>query len=176
MSNDEFQQEEQNVWLDFLNHATTVEIHQAVIDSNWDGNGLLINWIKDNPNVDRGTILIAYWMSGPGWFKQYLNRDDVIEKAEYNLEQYDIIEELEHKYISGFFKENKIEMDPESDQNGYNWTTDYQDEKRVREIPEIMFQKLPGEKIIRPEGWEEGLPPEYYSRIEKLIQEYDIVE
>lgn len=34
---------ENSIWKEFLSSASPKEIHQAVIDSNWDGNGYLLN-------------------------------------------------------------------------------------------------------------------------------------
>ncbi|HEX6431379.1 MAG TPA: DUF4274 domain-containing protein [Niastella sp.] len=83
------------LWLEFLSQATPLEIHQSVFTANWDGNRFLLNWIKDNPEVDKATILIAYWKSAPRWNKQYANREEVLEQAGWNINSYDFTEEVE---------------------------------------------------------------------------------
>jgi len=164
------------IWEEFLNNATPKEIHQSVISSNWDGNDFLLNWIKDNPKVDKATILIAYWMSGPRWMKQFKNREEV---DSWVLKKFDFIEELELKYVNGFWTVNNIEMDPKCDQDGYDWTSDYADKKIAREIPPVMYTKLEGEKINYPDNFDEGLPMspvDYVQKVYDLYDEYEIEE
>lgn len=173
----EHQQLENNIWKQFLTNATPLEIHQSVISSNWDGNSFLLNWIKDNPKTDKATILIAYWMSAPRWKKQFLNREDYLEKEGYGIAGFDLIEELEQRYINGFYKDSNIEMDPANDQDGYDWTKEYLDKTTVRDIPPVMFQKLEGQKVERPEHFDEGLPMspiDYAQQLYDLLDEYEI--
>jgi hypothetical protein len=165
---------ENAVWEEFLSKASPKEIHQSVIDSNWDGNGYLLNWIKNNPNIDKASALIAYWMSAPRWQKKFKDREDVIaQDSAYYLADFDFIEEMEEKYLTGFWKNNCIECDPSNDCEGYDWTSDYLDEKTVREIPSLMFEKLQGEKVERPDNFIEGLPEDYYQKISDYIDKND---
>lgn len=173
----ELEQLEQNIWSAFLNQATATEIHQSVITSNWDGNSYLLNRIKDHPETDKATILIAYWMSAPRWMKQFSDREDLLAKQGYGADDFDLVEELEHKYTSGFFTKSNIAMDPRKDQDGYNWTGDYLDKETVREIPAVMFAKLEGETVARPDHFDEGLPMSpvnYAQQVYDLYDEYEV--
>lgn len=175
ITNEEFEQLIDQVWLDFLNNATPIEIHQSVIDCNWDDNKLLLNWIRNNPNIDKATILIAYWLSGPRWIKQYIDREAAV-KARASVYNYDFVEEVEQKYLQNFWTESNIELDPKCDTEGYDWTSQYLDKVFVREIPGLMFQKLDGQKVERPENSIEGLPTSpinYWQRTEDLFDKYD---
>jgi len=164
-----------SVWEEFLSAASPKEIHQSVIDSNWDGNNYLLNWIKNNPNCDKATALLAYWMSGPRWQKQFKDREDVIAKDfAYQLESFDFVEEMEQKYLAGFWKNNQIECDPSNDCEGHDWTREYLDIKTVREIPAMMFVKLEGEAVKRPDNFVEGLPEIYDRKISDFITEHDV--
>ncbi|GHT22418.1 hypothetical protein FACS189430_04170 [Bacteroidia bacterium] len=167
----EIQDFENSVWEKFLTNATPQEIHQSVIDSNWDGNEFLVNWIKNNPNVDKATALIAYWMSAPRWYKQYKDRAEV---PSYEIKNFDFVEEVEQKYSAGFWKNSNIELNPKCDCDGFDWTSEYLDKTTVREISTIMYQKLEGEKIDRPDGWEEGLPEKFAQQIHDFLEENDI--
>ena len=165
---------ENAVWEEFLNIANPKEIHQSVIDSNWDGNEYLMNWIKNNPNIDKATALIAYWMSAPRWWKKFKDRDDVISQGqEFQISGFDFVEEMEQKYLASYWKNNHIELNPANDCEGYDWTSDYLDEKTVREIPTIMFEKLEGEKVERPDNFIEGLPEIYFQKISDFIDKHD---
>ena len=170
----QFEEIENTIWLEFLNKATAIEIHKSIITSNWDGNGFLLNWIKDNPKVDKATILITYWMLTPRWIKQYHSREDCLKNASWVIDDFDLVEELEHKYINGFYTGNNIAEDPANDYHGYNWTNEYMEKTVVRDIPEIMYQKLEGVKIENTDDFDEGLPLHYTQRIYDLFEEYDV--
>lgn len=165
----DFDEIEDEIWKEFLDSASPLEIHKAVIDSNWDGNGFLLRWIVDNPNVDRATILIAYWMSAPKWFKQYATKEECNDQG-----QFDILEEIELKYSQDFYVNTAIEMDPFCDQDGYDWANEYPDLVLKRDIPPVMYVKLEGVKVERPtEGYEEGLPEEYSRKLHEILDQYD---
>lgn len=163
------------IWEEFLTNATPEEIHQSVITCNWDNNDFLLNWIKDNPEVDKATMLITYWMNAPRWMKQYTREQA---KTEWFADDYEFMEEIEQKYMSGFWKNSNIEMDPACDQDGYDWTSDYMDKTTVIEIPAILFQKLEGKKLECSEDFDEGLPMspiDYAQKVWDLYDEYEIV-
>jgi hypothetical protein len=54
-----------SVWAEFLACASSKEVHQALIHSNWDDNQYLLDWLLTSRKVDKATALIAYWMCGP---------------------------------------------------------------------------------------------------------------
>ena len=171
-----FDQLKNAVWSDFLTNASPAEIHQSVISSNWDDNEILRHWIKNNPRVDKATLLIAYWMSAPRWQKQYADREEVAQKAGWALSNFDYVAEIEQKYIAGFWTTSDIALDPASDQDGYDWTSDYKDIRTAHDIPEIMLQKLEGRPIARPENFDDGLPMspvDYAQRLWDLYDRYD---
>lgn len=170
-------QELQNkIWLDFLENANQEDLYKSVITSNWDGNEILLNWLKENPKTDKATILVSYWMSAPRWKKKFLDRDDCLKKQGWGIEEFDFVEDIEKKYVNGFYTVNEIEFDPSNDVQNYDWTSDYLDEKTVREIPNKMFEKLNGKKIEYPDNFDEGLPINYAQKIYDIFNEYDIEE
>jgi len=179
ISTEEFEMFEHEIWKEFLENATQLEIHKSVMTSNFDGNKLLLNWIKDNPEVDKATILVAYWMCAPRWNKKFLNRDDCLEKQGYRIEEFDFIEEIEQKYIDGFYQGTGIIFDPKSDVENYDWTSDYLDEIVVREIPKVMFEPTEGQIEIKeyPEDFDEGLPLkpiDYAQKIYDIFEKYEV--
>lgn len=170
---------EKNIWMEFLEQASSLELYKSVITSNFDGNSTLLNWIKDNPKVDKATILVAYWMSAPGWFKQFSNREEVLEKSPWSIDGFDFVEEVEEKYCAGFYSESNISFDPKNDVEGYDWTDEYSDIEFVREIPQLMFEPTQGEIEIKgiPRDFDGGLPLEpvdYVQRIYAIFEEYEV--
>jgi hypothetical protein len=47
------------------------------------------------------------------------------------------------------------------------------DKAIVREIPAMMFEKLQGKKVERPDNFIDGLPKMYYQKIIDYINEND---
>ncbi|WP_062061414.1 DUF4274 domain-containing protein [Aquimarina longa] len=179
ISTEEFEKLEHKIWLEFLENATQLDIYKSVITSNFDGNSFLCNWIKDNPKIDKAIILVVYWMSAPRWKKKFLNREDYLEKEGYGIDGFDFVEEIEKKYIAGFYKGNEIIFNPKSDVEAYDWTSDYLDEIVVREIPEIMFKPTEGKIELKeyPEDFDEGLPISpinYAQKVYDIFDEYDV--
>ena len=83
-------------------------------------------------------------MTAPRWRKQFASREEAARKEPWGLNDFDFVEELEQKYLAGFWTSNAIAAHPARDQDGYDWTGDYADKIAVREIPSLMFQKLEG--------------------------------
>ncbi len=136
----------------------------------------MLNWIKSNPEIDKAIILAAYWMSAPRWKKKFLNREDCLEKQGYGIEEFDFVEEVEQKYMDGFYKKEELKFDPKNDVENYDWTSDYLDEPVVREIPEIMFTPTKGTIEVKefPEDFDEGLPIDYAQKIYQIFEQYEV--
>lgn len=170
----QFDQIVKDIWSDFLQQASSESLYQSVISSNWDGNQLLRDWILTHSDVDRAVVLVTYWMSGPTFSKQFKDQDDVLEKQSWYIESFNFIEQLESKFLKGFWKNNHLAYDPSCDHDGYDWVSEYQDLDIVREIPEMMQQALKGKQLIRDESYEDGLPDPWLSKIWSLFDEYEI--
>ena len=170
----EFQAFENEIWRSYLESASQEQIFQSVITSNWDSNQFLLNWIKDNPETDKASILTAYWMSAPRWQKKFETREDCFNQQPWGIEAFDFVESLEEMYVSGYYKTSQIAFDPKCDVEGYDWASDYLDEVTVRTIPTVMFEKLDGRAIEWPEDYEEGLPFAFSQKIDALYDRYDV--
>ncbi len=164
------------IWNDFLQQASSESLYQSLISSNWDSNKQLLDWILNHEEVDQAVVLIAYWMSGPTWAKQFKDQQDVLVKQSWYLESFNFIEQLEAKYLAGFWKNNHLFYDPANDHNGYNWVSEYSDVAIVRDIPEMMKYALNGKVLDISEAYEDGLPDPWLSRIWNLFDEYEIEE
>ncbi|MBV7267978.1 DUF4274 domain-containing protein [Winogradskyella luteola] len=173
---------EHSIWNEFLNSASQGELYHSLMASNWDDNEYLLDWLKENPKIDKAIILAAYWMSEPYFAKQFKNADEVEEKESWYSDDFDFTEDIEKRYCSGFYKLNELECDPKNIElrEGYDKSADRtiidSDLKRVREIPKVMFEKLNGKRIgpIDHTLYTNGLPNSYYRRIEELFERYEI--
>ena len=179
ITTEEFEILENKIWSEFLKKATPIEIHKSLITSNFDGNSLLLNFIKDNPKTDRGTILVAYWMSSPSYFKEFSSREDLLEKSSFSIDGFDFLEEIENKYREGFYQGNEIIFDPKSDSENYDWTTEYEESSVIRKIPQMMFKKTKGKIEIKeyPEDFDNGLPMkplDYAQMVYDIFEKHEV--
>lgn len=135
---------------DFLAQLTSPEeLHQLALNYNWDDGVETPAWIIKQPFCDRGTALLLFWRAAPRpYYYAYANRDDVPHSMiyEYDLSLYDLVQELEEKYLSDFFTHQNIAFNPANDY-GTNWINEYLDVERKKEIPSIMFESTPGKVL-----------------------------
>lgn len=56
------------------------ERHLLVLHWNWDDGQKEINWIIDQPDTDRGTALLIYWLISPRYLHQFATVQEVPEE------------------------------------------------------------------------------------------------
>ncbi|NAW50660.1 DUF4274 domain-containing protein [Elizabethkingia argentiflava] len=147
MEENQIEQIAVNKIIDFAKTQSTKVWHQMVMDWNWDNYMTFINWLVENPNTDKATILMIYWKSDPS--TDFLNK-----------------KLIEDHYFKEYYKQHLFSFDPKDDE-GDDWTS-YISEESKKEIPQLMFQKLSGEKIPYPEEFIEGMPENLFYEIEEL--------
>ena len=170
---EEFDELETALIIDYLKKNTPKERQLLAIDWNFDNSKEVIKWIAEQPDTDKGTALFLYWYMNPQFFKKYENRKDCKKKDSWLLEDYDIVETLEKNYISGFYKNQKYAFDPKNDiYSGYDWTNEVDEDEMKAEIPKEMYIALEGEVLESP-GWREGIPDEIIPIFDKLCEALD---
>ena len=132
ISEKEYQQLENKIWESFLNKASPEEMYHSLLTSNFDSNAYLLNRIMDNPEMDKALALAAYWMSEPYYFKQFLNREDCLQKQSWAIESFDFVEELELKYVQGFYSKNTLACNPKNIE--INQETDWSSGNSLRNV------------------------------------------
>jgi len=118
--------------------SDAAELHAFVKHYNWDEGVGILRWIVKQESCDRGTALMVYWKSGPGWYTQYARKEDVPSHA---LEGYNLIKEIERRYRRGFYERGGFYFDPRDD-NGYDWTGQHAGVEAVSPIPERMYEPV----------------------------------
>lgn len=142
----------------YLKKNTPREWHQTANGWNWDSNLDVLKWIIFQKECDKATALLIYWRSIPHWTHQYLSEKEVRgEKDLYNLNFL-----VEKNYMSGFYTYENIRFDPNND-NGFDWTREYQDLPQKQKIPEVMFKAISGVVLPKAELIE-GYPKEIYDQ------------
>jgi len=97
------------------------------------------------------TQFYAEWADFRKNYSQAFAKREEFEKyygKEYVKKPYDLLKEIEEKYLDGFYTLQNISFDPTND-NGYNWTNDYNDMELKQEIPAEMKIASPGSVPIR---------------------------
>jgi hypothetical protein len=175
MTEDEFDAKSATIVLDYAATASPRIWHQMAMDWNWDSGLYFFRWLLNNPATDRATALMMYWMAGPRWYKQVADHAAAQAAADLfiSLDKFDFLESLEQKYCAGFFATNQFAYDPAHDHDGYDWTQEYTDTTAVREIPALLFQKLPGETVEKPWNFIEGLPKVITQQLDALYEQFE---
>ena len=170
---DEFDELESQLIIDYLKKNTPKERQLLAIGWNFDNSKEVIKWIAEQPDTDKGTALFLYWYMNPQFFKKYENRKECEEGGDWVLEDYNIVETLEKNYISGFYKNQKYAFNPKNDvYSGYDWTKEVDETEMKAEIPKEMYMALEGEVLESP-GWGEGIPDEIVPILDKLYEILD---
>jgi Domain of unknown function (DUF4274) len=157
-----------NLIADYLKKAMPKTIHQMAMEWNWDTSDHFFDFIVDNPNTDKATILMIYWMAGPRFEKQFATKEESQQRMG-SCSTFVLLEKIESNFQKGFYNSNEFFYDPNSeDHTGTIWTMQDLEIKTVRDIPDIMFQKLDGEVIETNNNFDEGIPPELFEQIEAL--------
>lgn len=171
ITEDEFDELSAELVIDYLKKHGPEERQMLAVCWNFDNSKEVIQWIADQPDTDKGTILFLYWYMAPGFYKKFADRKECKEEASWALEDYDIIETIEKNYLSGFYVNQRYAFDPANDgySDHYDWTAAYEEEEAKTKIPEEMFLALEGEYIENPE-WEEGIPTEISDIMDKLCE------
>ncbi|MBN9336516.1 MAG: DUF4274 domain-containing protein [Chryseobacterium sp.] len=173
ITHEKFQQLFDEIVIRFAEKQTTKIWHQMAME--WNETSVFLNWLADNPKTDKATALMMYWKSAPRYHKQFNDREDVLKKQSRAVAGFDFVEKIEKNYLNGFYETQNFEFNPKNDEQGYDWTSEYQDKPKVREIPEMMFEQLIGEQVKEPENFIEGMPPELYDLQDELYERYDAV-
>lgn len=175
IDDEEFERLSTELIIDFLKKHGSYERQQLLTSWNFDNGKEVLQWIAEQPDTDKGTILLLYWYMNPGFFKQYQDRQDCIDQGhDYLLEDYDLISTIERNYLSGFYQNQVYSFDPKADpyNSSYDWTKENADVKCKVAIPDEMFIALTGE-VIDPPSWQEGIPSELEPIMDKLCEAVD---
>lgn len=158
----------------YLQNQTPEARQQLMLSWNFDNSHEVLQWIIDQPDSDKGTILYLYWYMQPGFQKRFTDRAECATESSWYLDSFDLLATIEERYTSGFYQHQIYDFDPHYDcyQDGYNWTSELEPETMKREIPQAMFTALHGE-ILEAEDWDEGVPAELYPIMDRL---YELLE
>jgi len=113
---------------------TAPELHQFVQNWNYDDGIEPFEWIVKQKHLDKGTALCLYWMLQPDYFCRFESEDEI--KEDINYETYQLVKEIEQRYVSGFYADENFSFDPKEE-----FLNEY---SNVKCIPTEMSVKSPG--------------------------------
>lgn len=147
---------------EWLKAATPEEWHHVASNWNWDNGFKSLQWIIRQPNCDRGTALLIYWMGGAD--HMLLGGREAV--SDLFTDHFDFLKEIEDRYTSGFYNREQIVFDPADE--GVD-AKSMQSDTRGDSIPPIMFLPTKGEKLAEQNGYDEGWPPELWERFDWVM-------
>jgi hypothetical protein len=118
---------------------TAPELHQFVQHWNYDDGLEPFKWIVKQKYLDKGTALCLYWMLQPDYFCRFKNEDEI--KEDINYETYQLIKEIEQRYVSGFYESENFSFDPKEE-----FLDEY---SNIKCIPSEMLLKSQGNVFER---------------------------
>lgn len=160
-----------DIIIDYLKHQSPRSRQLLAMSWNFDNPPKVIKWIAEQPDTDRGTALMLYWMMEPGYCKQFANRDECALQQRWYVEEYDILQTIERNYTEGFYKEEKYAFDPRHDAHsgGCDRTEELKAYKLKGNIPQEMFVPTSGICLEAPD-WADGVPPELEETMDRLAK------
>jgi hypothetical protein len=118
------------------------ELHQFAANFNCDCGVEALRRVIRHPRCDQGTALMIFWRLGPGWFFQYQGREEV----EFGLDEYDLLIEIQSKYVAAGFESCEITTAPQND-NGVDWTRRNLTQGGIERVDPKMLRPSPGRKV-----------------------------
>ncbi|MGB4811940.1 MAG: DUF4274 domain-containing protein [Methylophilaceae bacterium] len=151
----------------YLSSATPEKWHLFAARSNYDSNMKPLQWLIDNPALDRATALLIYWNLGAAWYVQYAAEDEALSAQKYRL-----LKLIETRYSAAYYQQSVIWFDPQHAVGGR--PDDYPDIPVLQAIPSVMLAAVGTEYVEideDPEGFDEGLPYETVEALHALLDD-----
>lgn len=92
----------------------TIELHQFILNYNYDDGLHPFEWIVEQNIVDKGSVLNLYWLLSPSFFCQ---KGGEVTNEDYRIfdKQLKLIKKIEQKYLGGFYKNSSFYFNPKDE-------------------------------------------------------------
>lgn len=150
----------------YLADASPAAWHVFAARSNYGDNLPSLQWLVDQPTLDRGTALLIYWYLGAAWHVQFTSAEQALDPKTFTL-----LRRIEERYAAGFYRTGKIGFDPYTSEGGR--PDDYPKVPVVRPVPALMLEPVNGSELVdlHPDGFDEGLPMDVAVAIYALFED-----
>lgn len=116
---------------------TPMEYHQLLLHWNFDDEIEPLEYIVDQPETDLGTVVLLYWLFGPGSTFQFRKN---------NPRLFALMQKIEKNVAAGFYQNKNISIDP-TNSEGTNFIAEEANQKYLDKIPEVFKNLTPGENV-----------------------------
>jgi hypothetical protein len=110
--------------------------HQFLLHWNFDDGLKPLRWLIDQPDTDLGTVVLLYWLLGPGHL--HAHPDDPA---------HDLIRAIEANVTAGYYINRQIAVDPAADM-GSNFLAEPANRDNLASIPPALQARTPGEPVV----------------------------
>lgn len=127
---------------------SAAELHYFSRHFNWDTGPETLDSVLKHPLTDKATLLMIYWMAGPGYYMKFSAESEM---QSYERASLNFIRRVEAVLEQNWKHSATLTFDPVSDE-GYDWTTRYRSEmskpteknfRPVYSIPKKLFAPVP---------------------------------
>jgi len=116
---------------------TPIEYHQLLLHWNFDDGIEPLEYIVEQPETDLGTVVLLYWLIGPGSIFQFREKKPQL---------FALLQKIEKNVAAGFYQNQNISVNP-VDSEGTNFTAERANQEYFDKIPEIFKNPTPGENV-----------------------------
>lgn len=127
---------------------SAAELHYFSRHFNWDTGTETLESLLEHPLIERATLLMIYWMAGPGYYMKFASESEM---QSHELESLTFIRRVETALRHNWKQSGSVRFDPRNDE-GYDWTTRYRipmskpterNFEPVYSIPDNLFASAP---------------------------------
>ena len=105
---------------------------------NWDDGTIVLDWIIDSSECDKGTASLIFWRAEPDFYFDYT--EETIE--DYEKSVWNLLQKIVNKFKENGFKNSRLKFDPIAE--GYK--TDWKTELDIWKIPTELKIATKGNK------------------------------
>jgi hypothetical protein len=116
------------------------ELHAFADGFNWDCGAKELLQVIRHPMCDRGTALLVYWRSQPGYYLQYADRASLRPEQQ---ELFDLQREIENRIRAGDYQTAVCTYDPQNDHGQDNRPSPQRIKRFGRDLPREMYAPVP---------------------------------
>lgn len=118
---------------------SSAEQYFLASEYNWDDGTIVLDWIIDSPNCDKGTATMIFWLAEPDYYFDFT--EETIDECEKDV--WNLLQQIIMKMNNGEFTKSKYKFNPTK--QGYQ--TEWKSAKGIWKLPNDLIK---GNKGIKP--------------------------
>jgi hypothetical protein len=156
----------QDYVIDWLAAHGPEEWHRVAQTWNWDAGYRILNWIVDQKACDKGTALHLFWLGSPDYFLKFRNRDDVLAKSGWSVDNYDFLVRVLTHWRAGRYKTALFATEQVAETaKAYAHVESHHDAASLPwVVPDDMRRDIQG-RVVDHAGYAEGYSPALQAKL-----------